>query len=94
VLAEAEAVNFDSGRSGRRFLVDYSDVTSFQLNVERLAGLARANEVSGHRVAVCAPTDFLFAVNRQALLMATVREGESASVFRDLEDARTWLMAS
>ncbi len=75
-------------------LVDYTDVTGFQLDVQQLADLALRTERRGVRVAICAPANFLYAVNRQVLLLSGVREGETAAVFRDLEQARSWLLAA
>ncbi|MEX2081620.1 MAG: hypothetical protein WEC33_08380 [Dehalococcoidia bacterium] len=78
----------------RKVLVDFSAITAIDFEVHRLATYASANEAQGLKVAAFAPTDFLFAINRQALLLAGVEEGVSAGVFREVDDALSWLLAS
>ncbi|MBE0611595.1 MAG: hypothetical protein IH609_19600 [Dehalococcoidia bacterium] len=77
----------------RRVLVDYSGVTEVRLDSMSLATTARLQEAAGVKVAVYAPRPAMFGLNRQVLQLAGVREGVTASVFSDLGEARTWLLA-
>ncbi len=76
-----------------RVLVDYSAVTDVQTDAYVLAEQARRAEAAGLKVAVFAPRPAMFGLNRQALQLGAVREGVSAGVFTDLEEARAWLQA-
>jgi hypothetical protein len=77
----------------RRVLVDYSSVTEVRLDSMSLATMARLQEAAGVKVAVYAPQPVMFGFNRQVLQLAGVREGVTAGVFRDLGEARAWLLA-
>lgn len=76
----------------RRVLVDYSAVTEIRLDPFSLANAARLQQAAGVKVAVYAPRPAMFGFNRQVLQFAGVREGVTASVFRDLAEARVWLL--
>ncbi|MCO5200657.1 MAG: hypothetical protein M9925_03010 [Chloroflexi bacterium] len=77
----------------RRVLVDYSAVTEIRLDPFLLANAARRQQAAGVKVAVYAPRPAMFGFNRQVLQLAGVREGVTASVFSDLGEARSWLLA-
>lgn len=76
-----------------RVLMDYSAVTEIRLDPLLLASAAQRQQAAGVKVAVYAPRPALFGFNRQVLQLAGVREGVTASVFQDLAEARTWLLA-
>lgn len=92
------ALDFDqppfNQRSGQRVLVDYTGVTDVRADAYVLAEQARRAEAAGLKVAVFAPRPSLFGLNRQALLLGAVREGISAGVFKDLDEARAWLRST
>ncbi len=77
----------------RRVLVDYSGVTEVRIDSMLLAATARLQEAAGVKVAVYAPRPAMFGLNRQVLQLAGVQEGVTASVFVDLGEARSWLLA-
>ncbi|MEO8540443.1 MAG: hypothetical protein ABI577_11940 [bacterium] len=77
----------------RRLLLDFSGVTDVHADAYALAEQAHRGEERGFKVAVYAPRPALFGLNRQALQLGAIREGESAGVFNNLEAARAWLRA-
>lgn len=77
-----------------RILFDYSGITEMKADAYDLAEAARYCEANGLKVAVFAPRPALFGLARQALQLAAVREGESASVFLDRDEARSWLLSA
>ena len=55
---------------------------------------AKRLENLGLKVAFYAPRPALFGLNRQVLQLAEVREGITANVFSNLEEARAWLRSA
>ncbi len=80
-------------RAARRVLVDVTSVTTVDVDVYWIADVARRQEAAGIRLAICAPRPALFGIARQALQLAGVREGTTASVFSSCDAAREWLIS-
>ena len=80
--------------STSKVLFDYAAVTEMRADAYELAEAAHEREVHGLKVAVYAPRPALFGLARQALQLGLVREGVSASVFLDVEEARAWLRSA
>jgi hypothetical protein len=78
----------------RRLLIDFGAVEEFNPDVYFMADVTRRTEALGIRVAIHAPALATFGLNRQAILLSGAREGETVRVFRDFEEARTWLLSA
>jgi hypothetical protein len=81
-------------QSRGKLLFDYSGVTEMKADAYELAEAARFCEANGLKVAVFAPRPALFGLARQSLQLANVKEGVSANVFSDHDEARAWLISA
>jgi hypothetical protein len=88
------AAQLKAGLSSRNVLLNYAAVTAVTASSYSLAEQAREAERLGYRVATYAPRPALFGLSRQILQLGNVEEGVSASVFNDLEAARSWLTSA
>lgn len=76
-----------------RVLIDYGEVTSIAVPLEVFVHAARVMAEKRLKVAVYATLDVIFGVSRQTIMTAGLPEGEQFAVFRDRDEAISWLIA-
>jgi hypothetical protein len=86
----AESLDFPPGM---RMLIDYTGVTSLEVELELFVQAAQVMAARQWKVAVVATLNVLFGVSRQTILTAGLPEGEQFAVFRDMDEAVSWLLA-
>lgn len=77
-------------------LSDVRDVTSLEVTPEgirRFTAFDKGNSESdrGHRLAIVASEDFIFGMARMYQMQAPEGDQAGVSVFRSIEEARSWL---
>lgn len=78
---------------GTRFLLDYRPVERIAVPFEWFLGAAQELEKLGLKVAVVATSPMAFGISRQTILTAGLDEERQFGVFRDYDEAKTWLLA-
>jgi len=78
----------------KQVLLNLEGVTSVAADTYALASQVQAAVTEGYRLAFFAPRPALFGISRQTLLLGNVEEGTAAGVFRDIEEARRWLLSA
>ncbi|MEO8540725.1 MAG: hypothetical protein ABI577_13380 [bacterium] len=78
---------------GTRLLIDYRPVREVLVPFDWFLAAGVSFAEMGVRVAVVADHPVAFGVSRQTLLTAGLEDGTTSAVFKDYEEARTWLLS-
>jgi hypothetical protein len=82
-----------AGEPGLRVLVDQSDLNPGTVDLDGLRAIGDAwrslRHIGGSRIAVVAPSEVVFGMNRQAIAFADASAAKS--VFRTRAEAEAWL---
>lgn len=78
---------------GFRILLDYTEITAVDVPLDMFVHAANVLAERGIKVAALATLDVIFGVSRQTILTAGLPEGEQFAVFRDRDEAISWLLS-